>query len=130
MADQLFKKRKARLAQSLRRRRAIRSSYDMVLIVCEGEKTEPNYFKALIDDFQLNTANVVVGKNTDGSSPKSIVNFALKEYRKEREYDRVYCVFDKDRHSTYDDALHRIKKAGMDKGHSIIAVTSVPCFEI
>jgi len=129
MADQLFKKRKARDARSLRRKRAKRSPYDMVLIVCEGEKTEPNYLRALIDDFKLNTANVVVANNIAGSSPKSIVDFALKEYRKEKEYDRVYCVFDKDRHTTYDNALDRIRRARLGSGHSIIAITSVPCFE-
>jgi len=129
MADQLFKKRKARHARSLRRRQAKRSSYDMVLIVCEGEKTEPNYFRALIDDFRLNTANVVVAGNTAGSSPAGIVHFALKEYRKEKEYDRVYCVFDKDRHTTYSNALDKIKRARLDKEHSIHAITSVPCFE-
>jgi len=129
MADQLFKKRKARDARSLRRKRAKKSPYDMVLIVCEGEKTEPNYLKALIDDFQLNTANVVVANNIAGSSPRSIVNFALKEYRKEKEYDRVYCVFDKDRHTTYDTALDRIRRVRLGKGHTIVAITSVPCFE-
>lgn len=129
MADQLFKKRKARDARSLRRKRAKRSPYDMVLIVCEGEKTEPNYFRALIDDFRLNTANVVVAKNIGGSSPRAIVDFALKEYRKEKEYDRVYCVFDKDRHTTYDNAQDRIRRAKLGKGHSIIAIASVPCFE-
>lgn len=129
MADQLFKKRKARDARSLRRKRAKRSPYDMVLIVCEGEKTEPNYLKALVDDFQLNTANVVVAKNVSGSSPRAIVDFALKEYRKEKEYDRVYCVFDKDRHTTYDNALDKVRRARLNKGHSILAITSVPCFE-
>lgn len=129
MADQLFKKRKAKDVRSLRRKRAKRSSYDRVLIVCEGEKTEPNYLKALIDDLQLNTANVVVAKNIAGSSPKSIVDFALKEYRKEEEYDRVYCVFDKDRHTTYDSALDRIRRAKLANGHTILGITSVPCFE-
>jgi hypothetical protein len=64
----------------------------MVLIVCEGERTEPNYFRAMVDDLQLNTANIVVAKNTAGSSPKTIVEFALKEYGKEKEYDRIYCI--------------------------------------
>jgi hypothetical protein len=129
MADQLFKKRKARDAQSLKRKRAKRSPYDMVLIVCEGEKTEPNYFKALIDDLRLNTANVVVAKNIVGSSPKSIVDFALKKYRREKEYNRVYCVFDKDRHTTYNTAMDRIRRAKLDNGHTILAIPSVPCFE-
>lgn len=129
MADQLFEKRKVRDAHSLRRKRAKRSPYDMVLIVCEGEKTEPNYIRALIDDFRLNTANVVVANNIAGTSPRGIVDFALQEYRKEKEYDRVYCVFDKDRHATYENALDKIRRTRLSNGHSIIAASSVPCFE-
>jgi len=128
-SDQLFHKRKARSAESLRRKRARRSPYDMVLIVCEGEKTEPNYFRALINDLQLNTANIVIAKNIAGSSPGTVVDFALTEYRKEKEYDRVYCVFDKDRHESYDSALDKIRRARISKGHLITATTSIPCFE-
>jgi hypothetical protein len=46
-SDNLFHKRKVRRAASLRRTAARRDSYDTVLIVCEGEKTEPNYFREL-----------------------------------------------------------------------------------
>lgn len=42
--DNLFHKKKKRKAESLRRRRAMKASYDVILIVCEGAKTEPNYF--------------------------------------------------------------------------------------
>ena len=127
--DQLFHKRKARTAISLNRKKAKRSPYDVVLIVCEGEKTEPNYLRALIDDLQLNTANIMIAKNTAGSSPRTVVDFALKEYRKNREYDRVYCVFDKDRHTSYDNALDKIRRVRLGKSHLLLATTSVPCFE-
>ena len=36
--DNLFHKRKERKAELLRRRRAIKEPYDVILIVCEGEK--------------------------------------------------------------------------------------------
>ena len=127
--DRLFHRKKAKKASSFRRQQAKRAPYDMVLIVCEGEKTEPNYLQSLIDDLQLNTANIKVLKNTAGSDPRTIVDFALKEYRKEREYNRVYCVFDKDRHPNYIEALDVVNRAKMAKGHAIIATTSVPCFE-
>lgn len=127
--DKLFHRRRAKLKAALLRQAARKSPYDMVLIVCEGEKTEPQYFQALIDDLQLNTANIKILKNTAGSAPRTIVDFALKEYRKEREIDRVYCVFDKDCHTSYTEALDIIHRARMAKGHTIIATTSVPCFE-
>ena len=43
-SEDLFHKRKAKSAEQLERRKAKRSPYEKVLIVCEGEKTEPNYF--------------------------------------------------------------------------------------
>jgi len=124
--DQIFKKRKARDAKSLKRRRARRSPYDMVLIVCEGEKTEPNYFRALINDLRLNTANIKIAKNTAGSSPRNVVDVARKEYKKDTDYDAVYCVFDKDQHPSYAEALDIIQR---EKRCPIRAITSVPCFE-
>lgn len=40
---------------------ADRGEYPRILIVCEGAKTEPNYFKAARDKYQLKTANVEKG---------------------------------------------------------------------
>jgi len=42
--DNLFHKRKAKKAVDLARRKALRAPYAKVLVVCEGEKTEPYYF--------------------------------------------------------------------------------------
>ena len=82
--DKLFHRRKARAAFSHKRKEAKLDSYDQVLIVCEGEKTEFNYFKELINDFELNTANVKVADNTEGSSPRSVINFALEKFHESK----------------------------------------------
>jgi hypothetical protein len=128
--DNLFHKRKAKAADKLERRKARRASYDKVLIVCEGEKTEPNYFNELINFYKLNTANVEVD-GTCGSSPKSVFERALvlyqNEERKGDSFDRVYCVFDKDSHDTYDETL--IKIAAQNPKDLFRAAVSVPCFE-
>ena len=118
--------RKARNVKDLRRRSPKRDPYERILIVCEGSKTEPNYFNELIDDLKLNTANVEVDGDSD-PSPKSVVRHAKKRYREDKGFDRIYCVIDKDEHSTYQAARAEIKDA-MPVGvfHSI---TSVPCFE-
>jgi hypothetical protein len=130
-SDNFHHKRRARAARSFKRKLAKRAPYDMVLIVCEGEKTEPNYFRALIDDLQLNTANIRIAKNTAGSSPRNVVDTARKEYKKEKDYDAVYCVFDKDQHQSYAEALDIIRreKARGKRGCPIYAITSIPCFE-
>ncbi len=135
-SDKLFHQRRAKNIAAHKRKQAKRSPYDRVLIVCEGKKTEPDYFKALIDDLQLNTANIIIAENTAGSSPRNVVDFALEEYKKaDREtgeqYDQVYCVFDKDKHESYQEALDIIlgqQKKGK-RGCPVKAVTSVPCFE-
>ena len=128
--DNLFHKRKAKAAEGLERRRAKRASYDKVLIVCEGEKTEPNYFDELINFYKLNTANVEID-GTCGSSPKSVFERAVELYQNEEQkgdaFDVVYCVFDKDSHGTYDETLVRIS-AQNPKGVFCSAI-SVPCFE-
>ena len=59
-SDDLFRKKKERKTASLLRAKAKLSPYDVVLIVCEGEKTEPNYFEELKDAFRLNNANVKI----------------------------------------------------------------------
>lgn len=125
--DNLFHKRKERKAELLRRRRAMKEPYDVILIVCEGEKTEPNYFTELKKAFRLSNANVrICGR---GSDPLSVVNFAIETFRREPEFDRVYCVFDRDRHTRYDEALDKVRWTRLGKGSKIFAIPSIPCFE-
>jgi len=128
--DNLFHKRKAKQASELARKKAKRAPYAKVLIVCEGEKTEPNYFSGLKDYLELNSANIVVTGEC-GSSPISISKFAFQKYREEKDagdsFDKVFCVFDRDTHETYHQALEAIEAARpKDTFH---AVTSVPSFE-
>jgi len=125
--DNLFHKRKERKVELLRRRRAMKAPYDVILIVCEGAKTEPNYFAELKKAFLLSNANVrICGR---GSDPLSVVDFAIETFRREPEFDRVYCVFDRDRHKTYNAALDRVRRTRLGRGSKIFAIPSVPCFE-
>ena len=112
-SDGLHHKRKARLAKYLARRRSRRESYDRVLIVCEGSKTELNYLRDLRDSLKLSSANIEIDGNS-GSSPKSVVRYAKRRLSEEKEkgdaYDKVYCVFDKDAHPSYTQAINEYKK--------------------
>jgi hypothetical protein len=129
-SEDLFHKRKAKAAKDLDRRKAKRSSYDKVLIVCEGEKTEPNYFKELVAFYKLNSANVEIDGSC-GSSPKSVYEKAVQLYENEitrgDSYDRVYCIFDKDTHETYESTIKDISL--MEPKEVFFYVSSVPCFE-
>jgi hypothetical protein len=129
-SDNQFHKRKVKAADRLERRKARRSSYEKVLIVCEGEKTEPSYFNGCIQFYRLNTANVEVD-GTCGSSPKSVYERAIELWEAEDKrgdsYDRVYCVFDRDTHVTYDETVKRISEHNPED--IFYAAVSVPCFE-
>ena len=128
--DNLFHKRKARQIRKLVSREERRDPYAKILIVCEGEKTEPHYFNGLKDHYAINGANVEICGEY-GSDPLSIYHHAKQRYREEKDagdpFDRVYCVFDKDTHSTYQPALDQITRA-TPKG-TFVATRSVPCFE-
>lgn len=131
-SDDLFKKRRsAKLSKDLARIDGKKEPLKKILIVCEGEKTEPYYFKELIDYYRLNTTNVIDVTGDCGSSPMCVFQHAKKTQNESRKrgipYDEIYCVIDKDLHSNYQatlDALKRIKSTEI--WHTI---NSVPCFE-
>lgn len=128
-SEDLFHKRKAKGTKDLARKKSKRAAYDKVLIVCEGKKTEPLYFKDARNYHKLNTLNIQV--EGIGKDPLTLVKHAqalcIEEDRLGDPYDRVFCVFDKDQHTTYEQALVLVENIGL-KGEWL-AVTSVPCFE-
>lgn len=119
-------RRKPRSAATYRRGRPVREPYDLVLIVCEGEKTEPEYFTSLKQAYRLSSANIRINHG-DGSDPVSIVKYALE---RGHEFDRVFCVFDRNGHQNYQQALDKIAGSSLGKRGKLEAITSVPCFEI
>ncbi|HHT7890044.1 RloB family protein [Pasteurella multocida] len=130
--DDIFKKRKARKVTEKRTKNK-RNTYDRVLIICEGEKTEPYYFRGLRSAYKLDSTNINITGDCD-SSPMNIVEKAIEMYRiSEKEgncFDRVYCVFDKDSHCDYSSAIDRIRQLSSGKVKKpFFSICSVPCFE-
>lgn len=131
-SDDLFRKRKAREGAALQRKKSDRAQNKRYLIVCEGTKTEPHYFRELLDDLCVRPQVVRIAPN-DGASPDRVVSHALALYEDDSAsgdaYDTVYCVFDRDRHTTFDAAVQRAKDLSA-AGKPLIAITSTPCFEV
>jgi len=128
--DNLHHIAKIRKARELERKRASKDPYDRILIACEGTKTEPNYFAALRDKLRLNKRNVVIADKKKGLDPKSLVDYAIEEFEADGDFNCVYCVFDKDKHATYDTALDKLRSKHLKGGATLYAITSVPCFEV
>lgn len=126
----MMARRNPKQARSLARSGSTRAPYAKVLIVCEGEKTEPNYFNELKNYYKINSANIVITGDC-GSDPLSIFRDAKKRHLEQQDlgdaFDQVYCVFDRDAHTTYADALNAIK--AMPRKTGFHAIRSVPCFE-
>lgn len=127
-----FERTESRLA----RRQGRKRSYDRMLIVCEGEKTEVNYFKAIRREKRLPNADIEIVPSDYGTSPLNIVEYAIDRFNNSKAFDRVYVVFDRDDHASYHNALAKAeaanKKLKNDENIAIpfMAVPSVPNFEL
>jgi hypothetical protein len=120
-----------------------RRTYDRVLIVSEGSKTEPQYFEEIRKEHKLSGTHVRI-LPSEGSAPKSVVAYAEKLFKEgdrrnriaPKAFDAVYAVFDRDDHDSYFDALTKMKaldeklKNDEKKLVRFRAVPSVPCFEL
>lgn len=73
------------------RRVAVKDERPRILIVCEGEKTEPNYFNG----FKLTSVKLSVVPA--GMTHCSVVEYAIEILKQDADYEEVWCVFDRDK---------------------------------
>ena len=126
--------RKQRKIDDYKRREAFKEPRKSILIVCEGEKTEPIYFNALKDILRMSMVDVeIVG---EGAAPITVVNSAI-ELREERKqiasksltkpaYEVVYCVIDVEAPQPHGSLTDAVIKA---KDNKVEIILSNPCFE-
>ena len=69
-----------------------RSKLERFLIVCEGSKTEPNYFRC----FRVPKDVIALDVRGIGENTINLVKEAIKLKKNDGDYDQVWCVFDKD----------------------------------
>lgn len=86
-----------------------------MLIVCEGEKTEPNYINGLIKSLNKDFLSAeLVG---EGYNTTSLVERA-KVLANNGSYGNVWVVFDKDSFSQFDEAIENAEKHGYNVAYS------------
>lgn len=102
-------KREKREAKAAKKRKEnTRSKIVRFLIVCEGERTEPNYFQALVkDQYSEVRDEKIVG---EGRSTCALVKRTLQikeelERKRELLFDRIWMVFDKDDFNDFNEAI-------------------------
>lgn len=135
---------KIRQRAQLERKQTQRASYDRVLLVSEGSKTEPLYFKEIKNAHRLQTANVEVHPSALGTEPIQVVRYAQQLFEagdprkrvRARAFEKVFAIFDRDDHKSYFDALKLAEsldgKLRNDAKQPVAfkAIASVPCFEL
>ena len=99
-----------------------------MLIVCEGEKTEPQYFEGLRVAYRLSSANIAVAPM--GRDPLSLINYAIAELENDPNLTRAYCVFDRDGHATFGDAVNKAHQCTLGQCGRLRLAVSIPCFEV
>lgn len=125
-----------RQAAKWARKRPTRQSYDRILIVCEGSKTEPQYFEEIRQTYKLSSTNIEVVHSAYGTSPRKVTQYALDKFASTKEYDQIFVVFDRDDHADYYDALDLIEANNGKLKNSeknpvpVHAIASIPCFEL
>ena len=117
--------------RSLRRRPGHKPPRGITLIVCEG-KTEQAYFEAARTHYRLTHAEVVIANNKVGSAPISVVDCAERRSQEPGGYDQIYCVFDRDRHESFDRARAKIRMLASRRAKPLPMkeAISIPCFEV
>ena len=115
------------------RRPAFRDPKPTILVVSEGDVTEPEYLRGLERAFSNPRVTIEVAR--EHGVPMTLVRIA-KQYKDEAEesatrekddnlaYDSVWCVFDIDEHPTVGEA----KEMARDNG--IYLAISNPCIEL
>jgi hypothetical protein len=115
------------------RRAPFREPKPVILIVCEGERTEPEYFEGFARACRNSRVRIRVAE--EHGVPRTLVTTA-KRYKKAAEadakrggddhlaYDAVWCVFDVDDHPQVADARQMARANGIE-----LAISN-PCFEL
>lgn len=102
-------------------------------MVCEGSVTEPAYIRGF--ERHVRNATVEVHIPREQGDPRKLVEIAketaqtaAREAKRQRDeflaYDEVWCVFDRDEHNRFDEALD------MAGTNDIRLAISNPCFEL
>lgn len=102
-----------------------------VLIVTEGSVAEPAYFKSLRKELGLSPSLIRI-EGDGGSAPKSVVNDAMRILDEDDGFEQIYCVFDRDQHDSYDQAIAEIGHLNSRrkfKSKTVMAITSIISFE-
>lgn len=114
--------------QKTKRNPPRRSGNPRILILCEGEKTEPNYFKNFKEARRLTNVVVLPPRQV---GPAGLLKRVREELGHDSDWDEIYCVLDHDGRdreiATFESQLTALNN--QTDSCRIAMVLSNPCFE-
>lgn len=133
-------------SKSIARPTAYRKPRVRILLICEGKKTEPQYFEELRSAYRHPDIEVCTlhGDHTD---PLNLVLFGHNRFLHggdnghgkqmfPKAFDEIYILFDRDEHPSYKDAINKARELDSSlcndfkKTVRFQALPSNPCFEL
>ena len=110
-------KREKREAKAAKKRKiATRDKIVRFLVVCEGERTEPNYFKELVKDrySEVRSEEIVGEGRSTCALVKRVADIKTQlERQRQLPFDRVWVVFDKDDFNDFNEAIQLASRKGI-----------------
>lgn len=109
-----------------RGRAAKRAPRNVLRVLTEGERTEPEYLFVWV----RHNAGVHLDLADTGMTPDALVRRAKEHLkaqprrRSTRDFDEIWCVFDTDEHENLPRAIEEARQSGVE-----VAVSN-PCFEL
>lgn len=108
------------------RRTNVKEPKQTLVIVCEGQKTEPTYFE---NYRERNSGLIIFIPNSTVTDPENLTKLAKNQIRKYdldiSNGDQVWCVFDADHHTDQE-----IQQAKQIAGEEVNICLSNPSFEL
>jgi hypothetical protein len=121
-----------REGRRLARQKASRAGLAAILIVCEGQETEPNYLNGLCDARGINRANVKIIPGDGDTDALRLVLKARRRFEVDRDFDAVFVVCDC-AGEDLSEAIALAAKPMRSASGLAVPVTLIicrPCFEI
>ena len=117
--------------RSIKRRGPQRKPRASVLIVTEGEKTEPYYFAFFKRSLRLSNVAVEICGEECGSDPLSVVGYGETRFLRDKSIDICICVIDRDSHNLrrFEAALSKGEALDAKHRRTFIVAVSDPCIE-
>lgn len=132
MRDDHPRRRQAkRVEQKLARAKDSRQGLPVIIVVCEGTETEPNYLRGLCEARRINAANIRIESGGSATDALSLVKKTRALFSKDRDYDRVYVISDDDGQPLEEakTLAQKSLKTVSGKNINVEVLTSRPVFE-